>query len=838
MIRIQTSLFVLLMSFFTDAAFAEQWQEVSRPSGGSIESLLIIDDNTLMVGTSQNFVFRSDDGGRTWQQKREGLYNSRATILYQTGSGAIWAGTYSGFFETTDLGENWTQAGNSPSGAYITGIVRNTDGTLFATQLGKGISKSTDDGTTWTASNTGLENYNISALAIDNSGTLYCSVSYDGLYRSRDSGSEWEKLNVSENYLQITDILVDRDGRVWVATHGYGVFRSEDGGDSWNEFNNMLRDYNTETLFEDQNGTIWTGTFWGYVFNAMAGTDGWTEIFHWQEPFIIANLRGSENGTLYLGTVGRGLYRSLDDGFTWVPSDKGLDDLDVTGIYSMGFSELLLTTTTNGIFTSNNFGESWQSSPEGPVYDRLAVYYEQTTGNLYTNNGYSFSILRSVDRGASWQELPIDENIGYPLSMVSDSDGALLMGTNKNQILRSENQGESWSELYSRPDTDVMIFDIFVLADNSIVATLYNSGILKSNPERTEWIIFTDGLDLLNVSHLAHTKSNILYTWVNQQSVYLSLNDGQSWSKLQNDRSFNTLELAIDSHDNLYFALVNSGVCVSWDLGITLVPINEGLDSKNYWTRDVSVTAGDTLLLAGMNGVFWREIPQLPSSWNGKKHLADITSIKLAGDFFINSPEIQSGDFIGVFTSEGEICGMTRFTASRIFSFTVRGDDPATPEKDGFLPGETMYFHIYRPSTGEEIGPFYTEFEAGSDKYQSGELYVLKKFVTETQVMATARFSEKMLNLAPNYPNPFNSSTRIGFQLEQPAYVEMDVFDVQGRIVRHLHKGHLGRGDHQVVWDSFDDSGRDVASGIYFIVFSADMAGKRYHSRQKLTLIK
>jgi hypothetical protein len=69
--------------------------------------------------------------------------------------------------------------------------------------------------------------------------------------------------------------------------------------------------------------------------------------------------------------------------------------------------------------------------------------------------------------------------------------------------------------------------------------------------------------------------------------------------------------------------------------------------------------------------------------------------------------------------------------------------------------------------------------------------------------------------LLPNYPNPFNASTRIAFSLPKTGYVDLNVYDVTGRLVRSLAGGHMSpplqAGEHQI---EFDGSG--LASGIYF----------------------
>jgi hypothetical protein len=71
--------------------------------------------------------------------------------------------------------------------------------------------------------------------------------------------------------------------------------------------------------------------------------------------------------------------------------------------------------------------------------------------------------------------------------------------------------------------------------------------------------------------------------------------------------------------------------------------------------------------------------------------------------------------------------------------------------------------------------------------------------------------------LARPYPMPFSTETRVPFLLARPADVSLEVFDVKGRLVRTLAKGHYSAGCHSVTWDGTDERGGLAASGVYFI---------------------
>ncbi|MFH1006892.1 MAG: fibronectin type III domain-containing protein [Candidatus Latescibacterota bacterium] len=69
--------------------------------------------------------------------------------------------------------------------------------------------------------------------------------------------------------------------------------------------------------------------------------------------------------------------------------------------------------------------------------------------------------------------------------------------------------------------------------------------------------------------------------------------------------------------------------------------------------------------------------------------------------------------------------------------------------------------------------------------------------------------------LLQNFPNPFNASTILRYQLPEASEVRLRVYNLFGQEVRRLVDGKVKSGTHSVLWDGRDSSGRDVASGMY-----------------------
>jgi len=66
-------------------------------------------------------------------------------------------------------------------------------------------------------------------------------------------------------------------------------------------------------------------------------------------------------------------------------------------------------------------------------------------------------------------------------------------------------------------------------------------------------------------------------------------------------------------------------------------------------------------------------------------------------------------------------------------------------------------------------------------------------------------------------PNPLSNSTTISFSLSNTQKVSINIFDMNGRLVKTLLNSELQQGTHQLVWNVKDEKGNAVAAGIYFL---------------------
>jgi len=149
----------------------------------------------------------------------------------------------------------------------------------------------------------------------------------------------------------------------------------------------------------------------------------------------------------------------------------------------------------------------------------------------------------------------------------------------------------------------------------------------------------------------------------------------------------------------------------------------------------------------------------------------------------------------------------------------------ATVDAEGNPAAENTWVNIDRGVTG------LTATDTGWGALDYGDfVYIVKAMFTNNNLSAPA-FSNILAwttdeveevvvplvtNLGVNFPNPFNPSTTIRFDLAKNDYVQIDVFNIRGQRVKTLINEYHEAGRFSVEWNGTDENGRQVGSGVYF----------------------
>ncbi len=130
---------------------------------------------------------------------------------------------------------------------------------------------------------------------------------------------------------------------------------------------------------------------------------------------------------------------------------------------------------------------------------------------------------------------------------------------------------------------------------------------------------------------------------------------------------------------------------------------------------------------------------------------------------------------------------------------------------------------MFVPSGSPQYGPAYWDFRyKDSADIKNGLLIEID--ATEgyfygkwpTQVEAT-NYKLNTYALYQAYPNPFNSNTVINFKIPKYTLTEINIFNIQGKLVTNLLNKYLPAGEHSILWYS-----ADIPSGLYFYQLKTD----------------
>ena len=120
-------------------------------------------------------------------------------------------------------------------------------------------------------------------------------------------------------------------------------------------------------------------------------------------------------------------------------------------------------------------------------------------------------------------------------------------------------------------------------------------------------------------------------------------------------------------------------------------------------------------------------------------------------------------------------------------------------------------------------------------------LYNPRWFIQGGQIPSSTE-SEQIaakFHLFNNYPNPFNPSTRIEYELPNRSHVHLAIYDLLGQLVRTLVSADQSNGRFNTVWDGTNDNGIQLASGMYIYRLEAsDVSGRSSVLSRKMLFLK
>ncbi len=187
---------------------------------------------------------------------------------------------------------------------------------------------------------------------------------------------------------------------------------------------------------------------------------------------------------------------------------------------------------------------------------------------------------------------------------------------------------------------------------------------------------------------------------------------------------------------------------------------------------------------------------------------------------------LQNGDEIGIF--DGELCvGAGVFTGDWPLSVTAWAGNENV-DVQGYTKNKPIALKLYS-SKYKTVYSLFVEFRSEEDAQFEGTNYsVIQRASTGGNVLPNT------YALGNNYPNPFNPTTIIPYQLPEDARVRIVIYNMLGQEVAILLDEFQLANFHRATWKGKDARGKQVPSGVYIYRLETP----EYNKSKKLLLLK
>lgn len=291
-------------------------------------------------------------------------------------------------------------------------------------------------------------------------------------------------------------------------------------------------------------------------------------------------------------------------------------------------------------------------------------------------------------------------------------------------------------------------------------------------------------------------------------------------ASLATDHPFGNMTLV---GDYLYAALYTDGIAI-FDISDPLAPTEIGFSSSGYeweYALDVAV-AGNYAYVADWEGGILRIVdvsdPTTPVTVDTMRFVGSTTGVAVAGDYAYVETWLDGLHVLDISdpTNAVEVASLEWLIEEGVVfrGIELFGDHAVVDV------GTTLQvLNISDPLQPTEVGYYRCEGGISDVSIRDGLVYcaaspyfIIFDVTTALPVHDIDPSFISAFALHPIYPNPFNNTANISFDLPREITGRLVVYDVTGRAVRELYQGRLAAGAHQMPF-----MGNGLASGTYLV---------------------
>jgi len=492
------------------------------------------------------------------------------------------------------------------------------------------------------------------------------------------------------------------------------------------------------------------------------------------------------------------------------------------GIYSASFSEIIFNENERSNIYTNHAGYLgmdiyFDQSINTEIFVDTFTVFEPDDYFIYSENNTPYDILNSVidqidsdlfvspdgnnDNSGLFTELPL-KSISYALSKIITSETQPRTISLANGIYNSSINDEN--------------FPINIKGNLTISGCNQDSVIIDAESNNTVLGFVNDTNCVLNNMTITNGHSNLegggvfsIYSQFELNNVTISNNyaiqyGGGIFCNLSEINLYKVL-LHNNSSDN------GGGGIFCWFNDVNIVNTTFVNNSSNYGGAMLCHFDSNPIIV---NSILWDNYPEAI-------YLSDYES---SSSVTITNSNIQGGEN-GISSNgcvvnwlENNINTDPFFENSGENLFKLSSNSPCINSGIDFFEWENSI--IIDLEENEYVG---TAPDMGYDEYGMSNI---------NDDLVIYNFDSILLN---NYPNPFNPTTTISYSIPVDSKVDLSIYNIKGQKVKTVVDNQYEKGNHSIVWNGEDTSGKKVGSGLY--LYKLKVNGKTV-STKKCMLLK
>ncbi len=473
-----------------------------------------IDDNG-----SKNGIWRSQDGGKTWQQLTKGLPSpslmartslalapSKPDTMYAIASDSKDAAL--GVFASTNQGASWKSIGGTEFAkegqmTYGNCIVVHPSNPNRVLCGGVDLHLTTDGGKTWTQAthwdaDRGKPQYahadhHALVMPASKPGRVY-DANDGGMDMSDDGGANWTNRSKGLSATMFYDIdVAQSDGEQFGGgAQDNGSILTSDGKPD--DFAEVLGGDGGWMIFDPKDATHFYGSYYNFhLFRWKAGTPkevtpkAVTSAEHNAVWMVYIAMDPNDSNTVY--TASYRVWKTSNDGVTWAPVSGTLDGTAISAIEVAAANSkyVYAGTEKGGLFRSVDGGATWSgdissSILPGMIVTRIETHPKNAKTVYVTVGGTGHShVFRSDDAGTTWRDIDggkLPDSPHHAIACRPDQPNTLFVASDA-AVFQSDDGGATWANISGNLPHTMFVDLVYQQKDKTLTVATYGRSMYR-----------------------------------------------------------------------------------------------------------------------------------------------------------------------------------------------------------------------------------------------------------------------------------------------------------------------------------------------------------------------